>query len=109
MRFGEKKIVKEKFYAAKIPIKIVRDNIVVLKLCETKTNSMHFIRIKRDKAIRPSVLIMPKMIWYIKTLEIEDKISKLTSSRVDDEKLLEKNKAIWTKIEDLRNIELDAS
>ena len=26
---------------------------------------------------------------------------------IDDEKLLEKYKAIWTKIEDLKNIELD--
>ena len=30
------------------------------------------------------------------------------SFRIDDEKLLEKYKAIWTKIKDLRNIELNA-
>ena len=30
------------------------------------------------------------------------------SFRIDDEKLLEKCKAIWTKIEDLRSIELNA-
>ena len=30
------------------------------------------------------------------------------SFRIDDEKLLEKYKAIWTKIEDLKNIELNA-
>ena len=29
-------------------------------------------------------------------------------SRIDDEKLLEKCKAVWTKIEDLNNIELNA-
>ena len=28
--------------------------------------------------------------------------------RIDDEKLLEKYKTIWTKIEDFKNIELDA-
>ena len=28
--------------------------------------------------------------------------------RIDDEKLLKKYKAIWTKIEDLKNIELNA-
>ena len=28
---------------------------------------------------------------------------------IDDEKLLEKCKAIWTKIEDLKNIKLNAS
>ena len=30
------------------------------------------------------------------------------SSRTDDEKLLEKFKAIWTNIEDIKNIELNA-
>ena len=30
------------------------------------------------------------------------------SFRIDDEKLLEKCKAIWTKIEDLKSIELNA-
>ena len=30
------------------------------------------------------------------------------SFRIDDKKFLEKYKAIWTKIEDLKNIELDA-
>ena len=30
------------------------------------------------------------------------------SFHIDDEKLLEKYKAIWTKIEDLKNIELNA-
>ena len=42
MRFGEKEIAKEKFYAAKNPIKIwdvIVDNIVVSKLVETKNNS----------------------------------------------------------------------
>ena len=63
VRFGEKEITKEKFYAAKKPMKIWDvnvDNIVVY------------------------------------------------SFRIDDEKLLEKNKAIWTMIEDLKNNESDA-
>ena len=30
------------------------------------------------------------------------------SFRIDDEKLLEKYKGIWTKIEDFKNIELNA-
>ena len=38
----------------------------------------------------------------------KDKNNKLMSFRIDDEKLLEKYKAIWTKIEDLKNIELNA-
>ena len=42
VRFGDRKIAKEKFYAAKRPIKIWDvnvDNIVILKLVKTKTNS----------------------------------------------------------------------
>ena len=55
---------------------------------------------------------MPKISGYVKTFEIkeggEDKDNKLMSFLIDDEKLLEKYKAIWTKIEDLKNIELNA-
>ena len=36
------------------------------------------------------------------------KSNKLMSFRRDDEKLLEKYKAIWTKIQNLKNIELNA-
>ena len=40
------------------------------------------------------------MSGYVKTFKVEDKINKLMSFRIDDEKLLEKYKAIWTKIKD---------
>ena len=63
------------------------------------------IGIKFDKAIRPFVLIMPKMSGYV--FKVEGKINILMSFRIDDEKLLEQYKAIWTKIEDLKSIELD--
>ena len=66
------------------------------------------IGIKFDKSIRSLVLIMPKMSGYVKTFTVENKINKLISVRIDNEKLLEKYKAIWTKIENLKNIELDA-
>ena len=49
-----------------------------------------------DKDIRPLVLIMPKMSGYVKTFKVEDKINKLMSFHIDDKKLLEKYKAIWT-------------
>ena len=45
---------------------------------------------------------------YLKTLKVEDKINQLMSFRIDDEKLLEKYQAIWTKIDDLKNIKLNA-
>ena len=53
-------------------------------------------------------MVLPKLSGYVKTFKVEDKINKLMSFRIGDEKLLEKYKATWTKIKDLKNIELDA-
>ena len=53
--------------------------------------------------MRPLVLIMPKMRGRKK-----ERNNNLMSFCIDDEKLLEKYKAIWTKTEDLENIELNA-
>ena len=69
LKFGEKEIAKEKFYASKKPRKIWDvnvDNIVISKLVKTKTNSKYLIRKKIDKAIRSLVLIMPKMSGYLR-------------------------------------------
>ena len=67
---------------------------------------------KFDKAIRPLVLIIPKMSRSVKIFKVKerekDKSNKLMSFRTDNEKLLKNYKAIWTKIEDLKNIELNA-
>ena len=50
--------------------------------------------------------MMPKVSGYVKTFKVKDgdknKKKKLMSFRIDDEKLLEKYKAIWTKIKDLK-------
>ena len=61
-----------------------------------------------DKDIRPLVLIMPKMRWYVKKFKVEDKSNELMSFCIGDEKLLQTYKPIWTKIEDLKNIKLNA-
>ena len=61
-----------------------------------------------DKDIRPLVLIIPKMSGYVKTFKVEDKNIKLMFFHIDDEKLLGKYKAIWTRIKDLKNIKLNA-
>ena len=54
---------------------------------------------------------MPKTNEYVKTFRVKDgnkdKNSELMSFHIDDEKLLEKYKTIWTKIEDLNNTELN--
>ena len=109
LRFGETKIVKESFFAGKKLINIWDvnvDNIVISKLIKTKNNSKYLFGYL-DKVIRPLVLIMPKMSGYVKTFKVKDgdkdKNNKLMSFRIDDEKLLGKYKAIWTKIEDLKN------
>ena len=65
-----------------------------------------------DKVIRPVVLVFPKMSGYVKTFKIQDKDkyknNKLMFFRIDDGKLLEKHKTIWTNIENLKNIDLNA-
>ena len=51
---------------------------------------------------------MPKMSGYVKTFKVKDgdkdKSNKLMSFHKDDEKLLEKYKTIWTKIENLKKM-----
>ena len=101
VKFGKTEIAKEKF-AIKI-CNVNVDNIVISKLVKTKTNSKYLI-VYLDKDIRPLVLIIPRMSGYVKTFNIEDKINKSMSFRVNGEKLLEKYKAILTKIEDLKNV-----
>ena len=49
------------------------------------------------------------MSGYISRLKVKDKNNKLVSFRIDNKKLLEKYKTIWTKIEDSKNIELNES
>ena len=62
-----------------------------------------------DKVIRPLVLVLPRNVRYINTFNVknrdEDKNNKLMYFSVNDEKLLEKYKIIWTMIEDLKIIE----
>ena len=77
VRFGEKEITKETFYAAKGPMKIWDvnvDNMVISRLFKTKTNSKYLIGYL-DKAIIPLVLIMPEMIGYVKKFKIKDKMN----------------------------------
>ena len=92
--FGERErnSKRKNFMLQKRPIKIWDvnvDNIVISKLVKTKTNSKYLIGYL-DKAIRPLVLIIPKMSGYVKTFKVEDKINKLMSFRINDEKLLGK-------------------
>ena len=49
---------------------------------------------------------MPKMSWHVKKFKVEERINRWMSFRIDDEKLLQKHKAFWTKIKDSKNVEL---
>ena len=101
LRFGETKVTKEKFFAAKKPIKtwdVNINNIVVIKLVKTKSNS-NYLTGYIDRDIRPLILIMPKISGYVKTFKVKDgdkdKNNKLVYFRIDGEMILEKHKAIW--------------
>ena len=50
---------------------------------------------------------MPKMSGYVQTFKVKEG-DKEKNNKLNDEKLLEKYKSIWTKIEGLKNIELNA-
>ena len=85
--------------------------ILISKLVESKTNSKHLIGYL-DKVIKPLVLVLSKISGNIKIFTVKhgdkDKSNKFMFFRIDDKKLLEKYKTIWTKIEDLKNTELNA-
>ena len=51
-------------------------------------------------------MILSKICEYVKTFKDEN--DKLMSPRIDDDKLLEKYKTVWNKIENLKNIVLNA-
>ena len=114
LKLGEREIAKENVYAAKEPINIWDvnvNNIVISKLIKTKINCKYLVGIKFDKAKRPLGFIMPKISGYVKTFKFEDKINKLMAYCTDHEKLLYKAikyKATWTKMKNLKNIELNA-
>ena len=91
---------------AKKPIKtwdVDVNGIVVSELVEAKP---YYMIEDLDKVIKPLVLVLPKASEYIKTFKAKDgykdKSNKLMSFDLDEEKLLEKYKTIWTKIENLK-------
>ena len=107
LRFGETKVGKEKFYVVKKPIKtcdINFDNIAISKLAETRNHYKYLIGYL-DETITQLVLILPKISGYVKTFKKKggnkNKHNKLMSLCIGDNKLLEKYKTIWAKIEDV--------
>ena len=74
LRFREKKVAKENFYAAKKAIIIWDfnvDNIVITKLVERKTNSK-FLTGHLDKVMRPLFLASLKMSRNVTTVKVKD-------------------------------------
>ena len=64
------------------------------------------------EAIRPLVFITPKISGYVKPFKLKDgdkdRSNKSMSFCIDDENIFKKYKAIWTRNDDLKNIELNA-
>ena len=58
-----------------------------------KTSSKYLIGYLGN-VIRPLVLVLPKMNGYVATFRVKDKF---VSFCINDEKLLEKYEAVWTK------------
>ena len=81
------------------------NNIVISQSIETKNNSKYLI-FYLDKFIRPLVFVWPKMNECVETFKDKggdkNKNNELMSLCIDDHKLLEKYKTIWTKIQDLK-------
>ena len=66
LRFYQTKIANGKHYWAKKPLKnsdAELNNIVILKLVETKSDSKHLIGYLNE-ILRPLLLILPKMDGY---------------------------------------------
>ena len=86
------------------------NNLVISKLVDTNNNSTYLIEYLGE-VTTPLVLTLPKLSEYIKTFKDKGgekkKNNKLLSLSTDNNKLLEKYKNIWTKIEDLINIEVE--
>ena len=67
-----------------------------------------------DDVLRQLMLILPKMSRNVQTFKDKDgdedknKNNKLMSFHIDNGKLLKKYKTIWSNIEDLQNIQLNA-
>ena len=80
--------------------------ITQLSQNQLKINSKYLIGYL-DKTIRPLVLKMPKMSGYVKTFKVKEENNKVISFRIDNEKLLDKYKAIQTKIADFKNSNLN--
>ena len=106
LRFGQTKTAKNQSIWFKKPINIWDNNVnnlLVLKSIKTKTNSKYLIGYL-DEIIRPLGLTLPKMSEHVKTFKNKggNKDNKLMHFHINDEKILKKCKANWTKIEDFR-------
>ena len=84
--------------------------MLIIQLSQVKlkqTNSKYLIGYL-GKTMRPLVLKIPKMSEYVAMYKVKEGNNKLMSFCIDDEKLLEMYKAVQTKIEDFKNIKLNA-
>ena len=78
LRFGEREREREKQQKESFMLQqnykvwdVNVDKIVMSKLFKTKTNSKYLIGYS-DKAVRPLILIIPKMSGYVQIFKVKD-------------------------------------
>ena len=74
--------------------------MLIIQLSQNQLKQKIFLVGYSDKVVTSLVLVLPKMSGYVKIFKVKDgdkdKNYKLMSFYIDDEKLLEKYKTIWT-------------
>ena len=105
LRFGKSKKANEEFCGAnKKPVKFGMLMLIIQLSQKQLKKISKYLMGYLDVVRRQLLLILPKISGYVKTFKDNNKLMQV---HIDDNKLLEKYKIIWTKMEDLKNIELD--
>ena len=107
--FDDKNINKSSFYKNKklFGLNDIDVNKILVSKKEsygTKSSSKYFIGYNDGDVIRPSCVILPQMIGYVKNFDS----NKTMSYKVGDNKLLKKYNSIWEKISNLLDIKFDS-
>ena len=109
INFDDKKINKSNFYKNKTLFSLndIDVNEILVSKKEsygTKNSLKYFIGHNDGDVIRPSCIILPQIIGYVKDFDS----NKTMSFKVSDNKLLKKYNKIWEKVGSLLNIEFDS-
>ena len=111
IKFGDKKLIKKKFYSSKEAIlldSVYLNKIVVSSRWKLNDTTYKYLcgYLNNDGIIKPLCVILPQMNGYIKYF---DDGGKNMSFVTDDEKLYEKYDEIWNVVKGLLKLKFAAS